>query len=196
VYNVDDEPLAQDQEDLLSKPEPSHVQYTFSSMDPASARAISAWHYDPPYELYNVAPERIEKEVQALLDPQNAYYAMFDEGGSLVANCCFGRDAQVSGGDYSADALDIGLGVRPDQTGQGRGHTYVDAVLDLARHTYAPTAFRVTVAAFNGRALRVWGRAGFRPVSEFARTSDGLAFVVLTSQGRGVGDEVGLPSDL
>jgi GNAT superfamily N-acetyltransferase len=149
-------------------------------MDSVSARAVSTWHYDAPYEIYNVAPDRIEEEVQALLDPQNAYYVFTDERGSLVAYCCFGRDAQVPGGDYAADALDIGLAVRPDLTGQGRGHTYVDAVLGFARRTFAPAAFRVTVAAFSRRALRVWERAEFRPVQEFARTPDGLPFVVLT----------------
>jgi len=169
------------------------MSLSFSLMDPASARAIATWRYDPPYEIYNVAPERIEEEVRALLDPQNAYYAMVDERGSLVADCCFGRDAQVPGGDYTSDALDIGLGVRPDQTGQGRGHTFVEAVVEFARRTYAPAAFRVTVAAFNRRALRVWERAGFRPVQEFARTPDGLPFVVLScapspSQGEGWGE--------
>jgi len=151
-----------------------------SPMDPVSARAVSTWRYDAPYEIYNVAPDRIEEEVQALLDPQNAYYVLTDERGSLVAYCCFGRDAQVPGGDYTADALDIGLAVRPDLTGQGCGHTYVDAVLGFARRTFAPAAFRVTVAALNRRALPVWERAGFRPVQEFARTPDGLPFVVLT----------------
>ena len=153
---------------------------SFSLIDEASARTVSTWHYDAPYELYNVPPDRIEAEVQALLDPRNAYYVLTDEHGSVEAYCCFGRDGQVPGGDYTADALDIGLAVRPDLTGQGRGHVYVEAVLDFARRTFAPTACRVTVAAFNGRALRVWQRAGFRPVQTFARVPDGLSFVVLT----------------
>jgi ribosomal-protein-alanine N-acetyltransferase len=91
---------------------------TFNPMDEASARLIPEWRYDAPYDIYNVAPGDVEKEMQLLLDPQNAYHTITDEHGDLVAYCCFGLDAQVPGGDYSAAALDIGLGVRPDLTGQ------------------------------------------------------------------------------
>ena len=151
-------------------------------MDEASARAASSWRYAAPYELYNPDPDRVEQEVQAFLDPQNAYHTVVDEQDGLVAFCCFGPDAQVAGGDYSAGALDIGLGVRPDLTGQGRGGTYIQAVLDFAVRTYAPAAIRVTVARFNKRALRVWEKAGFRPVRTFDREPDGRAFVALARE--------------
>ena len=156
--------------------------FTFNSMDEASTRAIPEWRYDAPYDMYNVAPGDAEKEMQLFLDPQNAYHTITDERGDLVAYCCFGVDAQVPGGDYSAAALDIGLGVRPDLTGQGRGLTYVNAVIDFARRTFPPTAFRVTIAEFNKRALRVWEKAGFRPVQTFQREKDGRAFVILTRE--------------
>jgi ribosomal-protein-alanine N-acetyltransferase len=155
---------------------------TFNPMDEGNARAILEWHYDAPYDIYNIAPDNVEKEMQCFLDPQNAYHTITDEHGDLVAYCCFGLDGQVPGGDYSAAALDIGLGVRPDRTGQGRGVTYVNAVLDFARRTFPPTAFRVTVAEFNKRALRVWEKAGFRPVQTFGRSRDGLPFVILTRE--------------
>ena len=152
---------------------------TFDPMNPASARAILKWHYDAPYDVYNLDAGDSENAVQALLDPRNAYYAIIGDRQGLVAYCCFGPDAQVPGGDYRVDALDVGLGVRPDLTGRGRGYRYVDAVLDFGRRTFSPTAFRVTVAEFNQRALRVWGKAGFRPVQTFRRKGDGKAFVIL-----------------
>lgn len=154
--------------------------FTFSPMDEASARTVPEWYYDEPYDIYNVAPDEVEKEMQLLLDPQNAYYTIADQHGDLVAYCCFGPDGQVPGGDYSTAALDIGLGVRPDLTGQGHGLAYVNAVLDFARCTFPPTAFRVTIAEFNKRALRVWQKAGFRPVQTFHRSGDALPFVILT----------------
>jgi ribosomal-protein-alanine N-acetyltransferase len=149
-------------------------------MDEASARAIATWRYEAPYEIYNPAPEGVEGEIQAFLDPRNAYHTITDEQGELLAYCCFGRDALVPGGDYGLEALDIGLGVRPDLTGRGRGLEFANAVLDFARRTYAPTTFRVTVAEFNKRALRVWDKAGFQQVQTFPRSGDGMAFVVLT----------------
>ncbi len=94
---------------------------TFQPMDEAGTRAILKWRYDAPYDIYNIDPDNVEKEMQVFLDPQNAYHTVTDEHSDLVAYCCFGPDGQVPGGDYSAAALDIGLGVRPDLTGQGRG---------------------------------------------------------------------------
>lgn len=158
------------------------MHFTFQPMNEASVHAISEWRYDAPYDIYNIAPDHIEEEMQLFLDPQNAYHTITDEHGNLVAYCCFGPDGQVPGGDYSSAALDIGLGVRPDLTGQGYGLTYVNAVLDFARRTFSPTAFRVTIAEFNKRARRVWEKAGFQPVQTFQRSGDGVPFVILVGE--------------
>lgn len=158
---------------------------TFRAMDKASARAIATWRYDAPYDLYNIGGDDVDGAVRAFMDPRNAYYAMFDEAGELVAYCCFGPDALVPGGDYSAPRLDIGLGVRPDLTGQGLGSAFVSSVLAFARRTIAPEAFRVTIAGFNQRALRVWEKAGFQAVQTFLRDQDGRYFVVLTKHETG-----------
>jgi ribosomal-protein-alanine N-acetyltransferase len=152
---------------------------TFQPMDATSARAMLSWRYEPPYDVYNLEFDDVEAAIAFFLDPRNAYYAIRDDRGNLVAFCCFGHDAQVPGGDYRRAALDIGLGVRPDLTGQGQGLLFVNAVLDFALHTFGPAASRVTVAKFNERALRVWEKAGFRPVQEFKRELDGKPFVVL-----------------
>jgi ribosomal-protein-alanine N-acetyltransferase len=149
-------------------------------MDEASARAIQEWRYEAPYDVYNEAFDSIEAGVAFLTDSCNGYYALVNECGELVAFCCFGLDAQVPGGDYEAEALDVGLGVRPDLTGHGHGLEFVNAVLGFAQQEFVFNAFRVTVAAFNERALRVWEKAGFRRQQTFGREPDGMSFVVLT----------------
>jgi len=155
------------------------MAFTFHPMDEGNARAIINWRYDAPYDFYNLDPDNVKEHVQVFLDLRNAYYAITDKRRDLVAYCCFGPDAWVPGGDYRTNALDVGMGVRPDLTGRGQGLRYVKAVLDFARRTFAPTAFRVTVAEFNKRALRVWEKADFRPVQTFQREQDGRAFMVL-----------------
>ena len=60
---------------------------------------------------------------------------------SDTTHCSFGIDAQVPGGDYSAQALDVGLGLRPDHTGQGLGVTFLGAILAFAQERYSPTNF-------------------------------------------------------
>jgi RimJ/RimL family protein N-acetyltransferase len=155
------------------------MRLTFRPAEEADIRAFSAWRYEPPYDVYNEDTEDSSTLVRYFLDPQVHCTAVTDESGELVAYCTFGPDGQVPGGDYGDPALDIGLGVRPDLTGQGRGSSYVSAVIEFARATFAPRALRVTVAAFNRRALRVWERAGFQRVQTFERQRDGMPFVVL-----------------
>jgi ribosomal-protein-alanine N-acetyltransferase len=55
----------------------------------------------------------------------------------------------------------------------------VSTGLEFGRHEFAPAAFRVTVASFNERALRVVRSLGFRPVGSFAATTDGRSFELL-----------------
>lgn len=152
-------------------------------MDKSSAREILTWRYEPPYDIYNEDPDKADPFVQALLDPVYAYHTITDEHGEeLVGYCCFGADARVPGGDYSADALDVGLGMHPDLTGQGHGLAFFEAILDFARRTFAPQALRVTVAAFNQRAIRVYEKAGFEHEQAFQRSGDGMEFVILSCQ--------------
>jgi [ribosomal protein S18]-alanine N-acetyltransferase len=150
----------------------------FRSIDEADARAILKWNYEPPYDFYNASSSSIEEDLRTILDPQNCYYAIADDRNDLVAFYCFGRDARVPGGDYSPPALDLGSGLRPDLTGQGWGLTLVSAGLEFASRTFAPPAFRVTVAAFNKRALRVYHKANFHDTQSFYR-ADGRKFIVL-----------------
>ena len=178
--------LSGGQDELLSKlmaisyQDTASQPFTFQPMDEASVHAILEWRYEAPYDIYNPAAGGVELATQVFLDPQNSYHTVADEHGDLAAYCCFGPDGRVPGGDYGAAALDIGLAVRPALTGQGRGLTYINAVLDFARRTFSPTAFRVTVAEFNQRARRVWKKAGFRPIQTFQRGRDGKPFVILT----------------
>jgi ribosomal-protein-alanine N-acetyltransferase len=151
--------------------------FTFQPLEEAHAREILEWHYEPPYDVYDLKGDA-DEIVEDLLRPEYAYHAMLSTEGALVAFCCFGEDAQVPGGDYSAEALDVGMGVRPDLTGRGKGSAYVQAVLDYARRTWAPTAVRVTIAEFNTRAQRVWQKAGLKPVQRFESAHDGRPFLI------------------
>ena len=155
------------------------MSLTFRPLDESSASTILAWKYEPPYNIYDLASPEPEDTLHYLLDPQNAFYGIYDQQDHLEAFCSFGPDGQVSGGDYSTPALDIGMGVRPDLTGHGNGATYVKAVIDFANATYAPERLRVTIAAFNSRARRIWEKAGFREVQKFTGGWENREFVML-----------------
>jgi [ribosomal protein S18]-alanine N-acetyltransferase len=153
----------------------------FAPMTEADVEEILGWRYAGELAVYGFdTPDPIARaeERRDLLDPANGYHAARTASGELVGFCCFGADAQVPGGDYREAALDVGLGLRPDLVGQGLGLPFVEAILDFARRELAPPGFRLTVAAFNRRAARVYEHAGFETVSRFERlSSDGRGAV-------------------
>ncbi|MCU0522611.1 MAG: GNAT family N-acetyltransferase [Anaerolineae bacterium] len=145
------------------------MELVFAPMDREAALDILTWRYPPPYDVYglDVDPAQREGNVTYMVDPAKRFYAM-RRGELVVAFCSFGADAQVPGGEYGGESLDIGLGLRPELTGQGHGHIYVSAVVDFACEAFGPRSLRVTVAENNRRAFRVWRNAGFEPFARFA----------------------------
>lgn len=143
------------------RPEGS-ATYTITPMTEGDAREVLAWRYEPPYDIYNVASEDTDQAVAEFLTPEFAYHSIRDADGDLIGFCCYGPDARVTGGSYFTPALDVGIGLRPDRTGQGIGGSVLAEVLSFATERYAPPAFRATIATWNQRSLRTFEKAGFR----------------------------------
>lgn len=149
--------------------------YIFRPMDREAAIEIVKWRYEPPYDIYN--DDDTEESIQWYLKPEFHYYSVWDDD-DLIAFRNFGEDAQVPGGDYSADALDMGGGLRPDLTGKGLGAGLMSAAFEFARKTFDPPAFRATVAGFNHRAQKVCLRVGYQEIQRFTNAKSGKEFVV------------------
>jgi RimJ/RimL family protein N-acetyltransferase len=133
-------------------------------------REFTEWHYEPPYSVYDI--DMTPDEAVGYFLESDIYCHTLLDGNAMVGYCTFGHDAQVPGGNYDADGIDIGLGVKPERTGAGEGSRYVAAVVAFALGTFDPPQLRVTIAAGNIRALRVWSGVGFSEVSRFAPTRD------------------------
>ncbi len=128
------------------------------------AREIAAWHYDPPYSFYDAAADA--DDLALLLDTprrEGRYFSVFSEG-ALVGFFELTPDG---------DDVVIGLGLRPDLTGRGLGLRFVEAGMTFARERFHPSRFRLSVATFNRRAIRVYERAGFLPLRTFDHETNG-----------------------
>jgi RimJ/RimL family protein N-acetyltransferase len=147
--------------------------FTVGQLRPDEAEDIAGWRYDPPYDLYDVDidPER-------LLD-RARFAAVRDAGGGLIGYCCFDEEARVPGGRYVDAALDIGWGMRPELTGQGRGRDFVEAIAAHVRPQAGPRPLRVTIAEWNGRSQRAAASAGIGVLRERFLAADGVWFSVL-----------------
>lgn len=149
------------------------MKLTLSKMLLDHAVEISHWTYPSPYEIYSM--DGSEDTVHELLGEH--YYSALNEQNELVRYLCFGDGARVPGGyragiyeDHST--LDIGLGLRPDLTGQGYGILLVRKAISFSEN-YAPTTLQLVVASFNERAIRVYEEAGFIPLKQFYSLVDG-----------------------
>jgi ribosomal-protein-alanine N-acetyltransferase len=109
--------------------------YAFRPMSDEEAREISGWRYDPPYDFHDATSD--PDDLAELLDPKRrrkgAYYAGFDESGTLVGFLQFERKGQT---------VEVGLGLRPDLTGRKLGLGYMLAGLEFARRHFSPAGFR------------------------------------------------------
>jgi [ribosomal protein S18]-alanine N-acetyltransferase len=62
--------------------------------------------------------------------------------------------------------IEVGIGLRPDLVGRGLGRAFMRAQLEFARATWSPRLFRLHVASWNARAIRLYESLGFREVGE------------------------------
>ena len=109
---------------------------------------MATWRYERPYDFY-------DGDVDPVLNPERFYEAL-DEDGSLVGNYYF---------EQKGDALEIGLGLRPDLTGRGLGLEFLLAGIEFGRRRFGLSRVILNVAAFNER-------AGFRETGRHTRRFD------------------------
>jgi ribosomal-protein-alanine N-acetyltransferase len=145
------------------------MQFVFRSLNKEDIKNIAAWHYPDPYARYNGQTLRFDLSFFLFFRPlfrlvQCEFFAVDDEHGKLVGLFQYMR--------LPGRTVTIGLGMRPDLTGQGLGLAFVKAGLAYGKSLYTPAFFRLDVAAFNKRAQKVYEKAGFiqvRTVKRFGR---------------------------
>lgn len=144
------------------------VVFRFKPLRWADARAIGAWHYAPPYDSYDLGQWYMVSLVllRPLLIPLGyEVYSVWSEEGELVGTFMYTKLGRV---------IELGLAMRPDLTGKGLGLEFMRAGMAFAKQRFSPASFRLDVATFNQRALKVYERAGFIPGKTFwQRTSRG-----------------------
>ena len=151
-------------------------QYEIAAMTDAHARMISRWKYDGEYSFYDHSEANIDEYMDG------THYACTKDG-ELIGYFCFGGEAQVPTVEenaYGEGFLDVGLGLRPDLCGQRLGHAFVSFGLEYARGRFDTKRFRLSVAAFNERAIRVYQRAGFVVAREVTNSYFMNQFLIMT----------------
>jgi ribosomal-protein-alanine N-acetyltransferase len=143
------------------------MAYSFRPLGRYDAEIIAGWRYDGSYAFYNIARPLLLAVVllRPLLWLAGMRYYAVDKG----ADHCVG----VFSFHKQGRAVSIGLGLRPGLTGRGLGEDFVRAGLVFGAQLFRPAAFRLTVATFNQRAIRVYERAGFVPGARYTQWTGG-----------------------
>lgn len=149
------------------------MKFNIQLMNYEQAKQISKWIYKGPYSIYSMVES--DECINELLD--EGYFSVLDTQNQIVGYFCFGDSAKVPvGNKYGVyelkDTIDIGLGIMPDLCGQGIGYDFLKAGLDFAKNKFAVRKFRLTVAAFNERAIKVYAKLGFKEINSFERISE------------------------
>lgn len=144
-------------------------------MNKAYAKEMSHWSYGGEYSFYDRNGNTDYPEGEA--------FACLDERGDLAGQFHFGEDARIPTVEqdvYSPGYLDIGLGLRPDLCGKGLGEEFVRLGMKLGREKFSGHRFRLSVACFNRRAIKVYERCGFSVVREVTNSYFQNKFYIMT----------------
>ncbi|MGN7356266.1 GNAT family N-acetyltransferase [Paenibacillus sp. SAF-054] len=154
-------------------------------MSREDAAIIAEWIYPEPYSLYSM--DGSEEDIAELMNGD--YVSCRDEEGLIIGFYCSGISARVPGG-YEAGIyhndkqVDMGLGMKPELTGQGQGARFVEDGIKYMQAAFPGKGIRLVVATFNVRAIRAYEKAGFVQTCTFPSHVNGASveFVCMIQQ--------------
>jgi RimJ/RimL family protein N-acetyltransferase len=158
--------------------------YKIQKMTEDAADRIMNWSYPNPYSIYSFSPSQELKE--ELLNGEY-YYVSSDvqyDIDELIGYVCYGASARIPLPEaktfyHDVSCIDIGLGIKPEKCGDGKGAKFLAEAMAYMQNRENNRCYRLTVAAFNQRAIKVYKRLGFVEVGQFTRKSDGQLFLVM-----------------
>ena len=119
---------------------------------PEAEEIANSWKYDGEYAFYDMAadPEDYEEIVCRNLWGSR-YFSVFGHD-ALIGFFCVEQEESF---------IELGLGLRPDLTGHGKGSAFLEEILCFVKKRYLFESIHLDVASFNQRAIKVYERAGF-----------------------------------
>ncbi|MCY7372599.1 MAG: GNAT family N-acetyltransferase [Spirochaetaceae bacterium] len=133
------------------------MTYELRPLTAEQGEAMANWAYPGPWAVYDVSVP---------LDPEEGFWAVVDDAGEVAGYACFGVEARVPGLEERRGVLDVGVGMRPDLTGQGLGRAFAGAVLDHAREVTGASRMRAVVQDWNQRSRRLLAGLGFEETGD------------------------------
>ncbi|WP_374055937.1 GNAT family N-acetyltransferase [Rossellomorea sp. FM04394] len=142
---------------------------TFETMTQEQAEDIAYnWHYDGEYSFYDMEADK--EDLDEFLDSDT-------RGDSVFAVL---KEDELIGffsvGIVGPNICDIGLGMRPDLTGQGKGLEFLNSGIDFVQSRFSPGKITLSVATFNQRAIKTYRKIGFKDIDTFMQDTNGSTY--------------------
>lgn len=148
------------------------MEYKLEEMTQEQAEDIAFnWHYNGEFSFYDMESDK--EDLVEFLDPHqrgNSNFVVMN-GTEVIGFFTFNKVTQ--------NTIDLGLGMRPDLTGNGNGLGFLIAGLDFAKAKYNPEKITLSVATFNQRAIKVYRKLGFEEVETFIQDTNGRRYEFL-----------------
>ncbi len=148
------------------------MSYTFQAMTQEQAEEIATnWHYNGEYSFYDMDAD--QEDLQEFLDAEkrNESYFIVIKNKEIIGFYSFNQ--------ITKDTIDIGLGMKPNLTGNGNGLEFLKNGLEFAKSKYNPKEITLSVATFNQRAIKVYKKVGFEEEETFVQATNGSSFEFL-----------------
>ncbi len=142
------------------------MEYALTPMTGSEANQILTWHYPPPYSFYDMNADIADCRdfLLAVENQTGEYYSAWNSSHELSGFFSFLQQTNL---------VEIGLGLKPDLTGQGFGYSFVSSGVQFAVRTFHPEKIRLAVATFNQRAITLYQRMGFEVTSRYLNHTNG-----------------------
>ncbi|RLL40628.1 N-acetyltransferase [Oceanobacillus piezotolerans] len=148
------------------------MTYKFENMTQDQAEDIAYnWHYAGEYSFYDMEADK--EDLEEFVDPETRGDHVYAVSNNLELIGFF------SVNKVDEEIFDIGLGMRPDLTGSGKGLEFLKEGIEFVKNEYKPEKITLSVATFNQRAIKVYRKLGFKDVHTFMQDTNGSIFEFL-----------------
>lgn len=110
------------------------------------------WKYENEYSVYDMTEDAEDyEEITSETKRADNYFSVLNNN-RLYGFFCISK---------KENEIELGLGMKPEHTGKGKGIEFVYHILDYVIANYRAQAISLLVASFNIRAYKVYEKAGF-----------------------------------
>ncbi|MDV2582363.1 GNAT family N-acetyltransferase [Alkalibacillus haloalkaliphilus] len=148
------------------------MSYQIKVMTQKQAEDIAFnWRYEGEYSFYDMVAD--EEDLSEFVDPESRESSTY----AVMSN----KDliGFFSVNKVSEHTFDIGLGMRPDLTGNGYGLNFLNKGIKFVIKEFKAERITLSVSTFNQRAIKLYKKVGFKEVNTFMQKTNGDCFEFL-----------------